>query len=74
MLAHHDVLAYGRASPVGIEVNERDDVMPAAVSMNRHDVMRGVQEQLCDPGLWKELLHREPSIKEADGIVPGSGP
>lgn len=68
------VLVYGRTSPVGIEVNERDDVMPAAVFIDRHGIMCRVQEQLFDFSLRKELLHGEPVIKEADGIMPGSGP
>nr|WP_305134999.1 hypothetical protein [uncultured Acetatifactor sp.] len=68
------VLVYGRTSPVGIEVNERDDAMPAAVFIDRHGIMCRVQEQLFDLSLRKELLHGEPIIKEADGIMPGSGP
>lgn len=67
------VLVYGRASPIGIEVNERNNPMVAAVFINRHGIMDRVQEQLCDLSLRKELLHREPSIKEVDGIMPGDG-
>ncbi len=68
------VLVYGWASLAGIEVNEGDNVMLAAVFINRYGIMGRIQEQLYDFSLRKELLHGEPAIKEADGIVPGSGP
>ena len=65
------ILVYGRASPVGIEVNERDDAMSAAVFIIRHGIMGGVQKELFDCSFREELLQGEPVVKEADGVMPG---
>ena len=67
------IFVYGRPSPVSIQVNERDDSMVTAVFIIRHGIMCGVQEKLCYICFWKGLFRGEPVIKEADGIMSGSG-
>ena len=56
---------------VGIEVNERGNPMVTAVFIVRHGIMCRVQKKLGDFRCRKKLLHGEPAIKEADGVMPG---
>ena len=67
------VLINRRAAAFSIQVNERTDAMVAAVFIERHGVMGRVQEEFSHNGLREELFKGEPVIKEAMGIMPGSG-
>ena len=62
----------GRASPVGVEVNERDDAMATAVFIVRHCIMGGVEKELCHVRFRQELFQGIPVIKETDRVMPGS--
>lgn len=47
--------------------------MVPAVFIVRHGIICGVQKKFSNVSFGQELFHREPVIKEADGIMHGSG-
>ena len=67
------IFVNGRLSPVGIEGNERDNAVVAAVFIVRHCIMCGVQKELCYVCFRQELFHGIPVVKETNGVMPGSG-
>ena len=67
------VLIDGRPAALAVEVNEWCNAVIAAVFIISHGVMCGIQQKFIYISLRQELHHRVPVIKEAEGIMPGSG-
>jgi len=45
-----------------IQINERYDVLPFAVFIDRHGIMGGIQKQLDNLEIWKKRFHSEESV------------
>lgn len=67
------ILIDGRPAAFAIKVNEWRNGVSAAVFIISHGVMGGIQQKFVNISLRQELLHGEPVIKEAEGIMSGSG-
>ena len=67
------ILIDGRPAAFAIKVNGWRNGVSAAVIIISHGVMGGIQQKFANISLRQELLHGEPVIKEAEGIMSGSG-
>ncbi len=67
------VLIDGRPAALAVEVNEWCNAVIAAEFIISHGIMGGIQQKFIYISLRQELHHRVPVIKEAEGIMPGSG-
>lgn len=67
------VLIDGRPAALAVKVNERCNAVITAVFIISHGVMGGIQKEFVHVCFRQELFHGVPVIKEAEGIMPGSG-
>lgn len=65
------VLVNRRSAAFAIQVDKGLYALLRAILIIGHGIVGGIQEELCDISLWKELFHGEEVIPKAMGIMSG---
>lgn len=67
------VFVGARSAAFRVEINKRRNILFAAILVNSHSVMSGVEEECGNLKAGQKSLHGEEALEEAQGIMAGSG-